>query len=161
MGFAGAAVSGEFVPGAGWTAGWRIAASGTGLWERGFALVGTVVVFHQAEMAEYADWQVEVAHSAPAGILVSEGVVFLADGSRALVGIGRAMSYARLVAELERYDAYRNAPPAGCGSAARGPRSRWQGSCAGPSLGRPPAGAVGLRPGRAPRGPGSGGGRLP
>ncbi|MEV3973532.1 hypothetical protein AB0K68_36320 [Streptomyces sp. NPDC050698] len=45
--------------------------------------------------------------------------------------------YARLVAELERYDAYRNAPPAGRGNAARAPRSHWQEAYAGPSLDRP------------------------
>ncbi|MFI5681918.1 hypothetical protein [Streptomyces cellulosae] len=42
--------------------------------------------------------------------------------------------YARLVAKLERYDAYRNAPPSGRGNAARASRSHWQETYAGPSL---------------------------
>ncbi|MEU9107356.1 hypothetical protein AB0D54_24000 [Streptomyces xanthophaeus] len=33
--------------------------------------------------------------------------------------------YARQVATLERYDAYRNAPASGRGNAARAPRSHW------------------------------------
>jgi hypothetical protein len=52
------------------------------------------------------------------------------------VEIDRTMSYARLVAKLERYDAYRNAPPSGRGNAARTPRSHWQETYAGPSLER-------------------------
>ncbi|MFE4888223.1 hypothetical protein [Streptomyces sp. NPDC056701] len=47
------------------------------------------------------------------------------------------MSYARLVAKLERYEAYRNAPASGRGNAARAPRSHWQETYAGPSLDRP------------------------
>lgn len=47
------------------------------------------------------------------------------------------MSYARLLAKLERYDPYRNAPPSGHGNAARAPRSHRQETYAGPSLDRP------------------------
>ncbi|MFJ3963232.1 hypothetical protein [Streptomyces sp. NPDC090036] len=41
------------------------------------------------------------------------------------------------MAKLERYDAYRNAPASGRGTAARAPRSHWQETYAGPSLERP------------------------
>ncbi|MFF8918989.1 replication-relaxation family protein [Streptomyces sp. NPDC015032] len=135
-GLAEAAASGELAPTAGRTTGKRIAAK-TGLREHGLALVDTVVAFHQAEVADCADWQVEVAHPTPAGSLVPDGVVLLADGASAFVEIDRTMSYARLVAKLERYDAYRNAPPSGRGNAARAPRSHWQETYAGPSLERP------------------------
>ncbi|WP_405691332.1 replication-relaxation family protein [Streptomyces sp. NBC_00057] len=135
-GLAEAAASGELAPTAGRTTGKRTA-SKTGLREHGLALVDTVVVFHQAEAADHADWQVEVAHPTPAGSLVPDGVVLLADGSSAFVEIDRTMSYARLVAKLERYDPYRNAPPSGRGNAARAPRSHWQETYAGPSLDRP------------------------
>ncbi|MFJ9668776.1 replication-relaxation family protein [Streptomyces sp. NPDC101219] len=135
-GLAEAAASGELAPRAGRNTGKRIAASKTGLREHGLALVDTVVAFHQAEVADCADWQVEVAHPTPAGNLVPDAVVLLADGSSAFVEIDRTMSYARLVAKLERYDAYRNAPPSGRGNAARAPRSHWQETYAGPSLDR-------------------------
>ncbi len=62
-------------------------------------------VGHHARAADYTDWQVEVAHPTPAGSLVSDGVVLLHDGSHAFVEIDRTMSYARLLAKLERYDA--------------------------------------------------------
>lgn len=136
-GLAEAAASGELAPTAGRTTGKRIAASKTGLREHGLALVDAVVAFHQAEVADCADWQVEVAHPTPAGNLVPDGVVLLAGGSSAFVEIDRTMSYARLLAKLERYDAYRNAPPSGRGNAARAPRSHWQETYAGPSLDRP------------------------
>jgi hypothetical protein len=136
-GLAEAAASGELAPTAGRTTGKRIAASKTGLREHGLALVDTVIAFHRAEMADHADWQVEVAHPTPAGNLVPDGVVLLADGSSAFVEIDRTMSYARLVAKLERYDAYRNAPTSGRGNAARAPRSHWQETYAGPYLDRP------------------------
>lgn len=135
-GLAEAAASGELAPRAGQATGKR-AASKTGLRQHGLALVDTVIAFHQAEMADHADWQVEVAHPTPAGNLVPDGVVLLADGSSAFVEIDRTMSYARLVAKLERYDAYRNAPPSGRGNAARAPRSHWQETYAGPSMDRP------------------------
>ncbi|MGI5451447.1 replication-relaxation family protein [Streptomyces sp. CA-243310] len=136
-GLAEAAASGELAPTVGRTTGKRIAASKTGLREHGLALVDTVVAFHQAEIADHADWRVEVAHPTPAGTLVPDGVVLLADGANAFVEIDRTMSYARLVAKLERYDAYRNAPASGRGNAARAPRSHWQETYAGPSLERP------------------------
>ncbi|WP_406003451.1 replication-relaxation family protein [Streptomyces sp. NBC_00829] len=135
-GLAEAAASGELAPTVGRTTG-RRAASKTGLREHGLALVDTVVAFDQAEVADHADWRVEVAHPTPAGNLVPDGVVLLADGSSAFLEIDRTMSYARLVAKLERYDAYRNAPAAGRGNAARAPRSHWQETYAGPSLERP------------------------
>ncbi|MCG7525159.1 replication-relaxation family protein [Streptomyces sp. OfavH-34-F] len=136
-GLAEAAASGELAPTTGRTTGKRIAASKTGLREHGLALVDTVVAFHQAEMADHADWRVEVAHPTPAGNLVPDAVALLANGSSAFVEIDRTMSYARLLAKLERYDAYRNAPPSGRGNAARAPRSHWQETYAGPSLERP------------------------
>lgn len=64
---------------------------------RGRALVDPVVAFHEAEVADHVDWQVEVAHPTPAGNLVLDAVVLLADGSSAFVEIDRTMSYARLV----------------------------------------------------------------
>ncbi|ALM43516.1 mucin (plasmid) [Streptomyces sp. FR-008] len=136
-GLAEAAASGELAPTTGRTTGKRIAASKTGLREHGLALVDTVIAFHQAEMADHADWRVEVAHPTPAGNLVPDAVVLLADGSSAFVEIDRTMSYARLLAKLERYDAYRGAPTSGRGNAARAPRSHWQETYAGPSLERP------------------------
>ncbi|MGY3676722.1 replication-relaxation family protein [Streptomyces sp. TE33382] len=135
-GFAEAAASGELAPTTGRTTGKRIAASKTGLREHGFALVDTVVAFHRAGAADFADWRVEGAHPTPAGNLVPDGVVLLADGASASVEIDRTMSYARLVAKLERYDTYRNAPASGRGNAARVPRSHWQETYAGPSLQR-------------------------
>ncbi|MEU1558529.1 replication-relaxation family protein [Streptomyces scabiei] len=136
-GLAEAAASGELAPTSSRTTGKRIAASKTGLREHGLALVDAVIAFHQAELADHADWQVEVAHPTPAGNLVPDAVVLLADGSSAFMEIDRTMSYARLLAKLERYDAYRNAPPSGRGNAARAPRSHWQETYAGPSLDRP------------------------
>ncbi|GGU67764.1 replication-relaxation family protein [Streptomyces daghestanicus] len=135
-GLAEAAASGELVPTAGRATGKRIAASKTGLREHGLALVDTVIAFHQAEIAHHTDWQVEVAHPTPAGNLVPDAVTLLADGSSAFVEIDRTMSYARLLAKLERYDAYRNAPPSGRGNAARAPRNHWQETYAGPHLDR-------------------------
>ncbi|MFE5563135.1 replication-relaxation family protein [Streptomyces sp. NPDC056544] len=135
-GLAEAAASGELAPTVGRTTG-RRAAGKTGLREHGLALVDTVVAFHQAQVADHTDWQVEVAHPTPAGTLVPDGVVLLASGASAFVEIDRTMSYARLVAKLERYDAYRNAPASGRGNAARAPRSHWQETYAGPSLERP------------------------
>ncbi len=88
-------------------------------------------------MADHADWRVQVPHPTPAGNLLPDGVVLLADGSSAFVEIDRTMSYAGLLAKLERYDAYRGAPASGRGSAARAPRSHWQETYAGPSLERP------------------------
>ncbi|WP_225995143.1 replication-relaxation family protein [Streptomyces arboris] len=114
-----------------------MAASKTGLREHGLALVDTVIALHQAQLADHADWRVEAPHPTPAGNLLPDGVVLLADGSSAFVEIDRTMSYARLIAKLERYDAYRGAPAAGRGNATRPPRSHWQENYAGPSLDRP------------------------
>ncbi|GAA3759123.1 replication-relaxation family protein [Streptomyces tremellae] len=136
-GLAEASASGELTSPVGRTTGKRIAASKTGLREHGLALVDTVIAFHQAEAADHADWRVEVPHPTPAGNLVPDGVVLLADGSSAFVEIDRTMSYAGLLAKLERYDAYRGAPASGRGNAARAPRSHWQETYAGPSLERP------------------------
>lgn len=136
-GLAEAAASGELASPVGRTTGKRIAASKTGLREHGLALVDTVIAFHHAGVADHADWRVEVAHPTPAGNLVPDAVVLLADGSSAFVEIDRTMSYARLLAKLERYDAYRNAPASGRGNAARPPRSHWQETYAGPDLERP------------------------
>lgn len=99
-------------------------------------MVDTVIAFHWAGAADFADWRVEGAYPTPAGNLIPDGVVLLADGTSAFVEIDRTMSYARLIAKLERYDAYRGAPSAGRGNAARPPRSHWQENYAGPSLER-------------------------
>lgn len=135
-GLAEAAASGELAPTTGRTTGKRVAASKTGLREHGLALVDTVIAFHQAELAHHADWRVEVAHPTPAGNLIPDAVVLLAKGSSAFVEIDRTMSYARLIAKLERYEAYRSAPASGRGNAARTPRSHWQETYAGPHLDR-------------------------
>lgn len=42
-----------------------------------------------------------------------------------------------MVAKLERYHAYRNAPASGRANAALAPHSRWQETYAGPSMDRP------------------------
>ncbi|WP_327380580.1 hypothetical protein [Streptomyces sp. NBC_01207] len=63
-------------------------------------------------------------------------MVLLASGASAFLEIDRMMSYARRVAKLERYDAHRNALAAGCGNAARAPRSHWQETYVEPSLER-------------------------
>jgi hypothetical protein len=47
------------------------------------------------------------------------------------------MSYARLLAKLDRYAAYRTPPPSGRGNAARAPRNHWQEHYAGHDLDRP------------------------
>ncbi|MFI6423367.1 replication-relaxation family protein [Streptomyces sp. NPDC050842] len=152
-GLAEATSSGELVPTASRTTGKR-AASKTDLREHGLALVDTTVAFHHAEAADRADWQVEVARPTPAGSLVPDAVVLLADGSSAFVEIDRTISYARLLAKLERYDAYRNASPSGSGE--RRPRSALplagdlRRTVAGATL---PAAAVRLRPRPAPRAP--------
>ncbi|QIB49570.1 replication-relaxation family protein [Streptomyces aureoverticillatus] len=134
-GLAEATASGELPPRSGRATGQRAAAK-TGLREHGLALVDTVLAFQRAQVAEYTDWQVEVAHPTPAGNLVPDGLVLLADGTHAFVEIDRTMSYAKLIAKLERYDAYRNTPPSGRGNAARAPRSHWQETYSGPYLER-------------------------
>ncbi|MFB7032652.1 MULTISPECIES: replication-relaxation family protein [unclassified Streptomyces] len=134
---ASASASGELASPVGRTTGKRIAAGKTGLREHGLALVDTVIAFHRAQVADHAGWRGEVAHPTPAGSLVPDGVVLLDDGTSAFVEIDRAMSYARLIDELERYDVYRSAPASGRGNAARAPRSHWQEVYVGPSLERP------------------------
>ncbi|MGJ5899321.1 replication-relaxation family protein [Streptomyces niveiscabiei] len=130
-----AAASGELPPRSGRATGHKAAAK-TGLREHGLALVDTVLAFQRDGTAEWTDWQVELAHPTPAGTLVPDGLVLLADGSHAFVEIDRTMSYAKLLAKLERYDAYRNAPPTGRGNAARTSRSHWQETYGGPHLER-------------------------
>ncbi|MET8578898.1 replication-relaxation family protein [Streptomyces sp. NPDC005012] len=112
----------------------RIASSKTGLREHGLARVDTVIAFHQAQMADPARWRVEATHPTPAGNLLPDAVALLADGSSAFVEIDRTMSYAGLLAKLERYDTYRGAPPSRRGNAARPSRSHWQEANAGPYL---------------------------
>ncbi|MEU3838097.1 replication-relaxation family protein [Streptomyces microflavus] len=136
-GLAEAAASGELAPITSRTTGKRIVASKTGFREHGLALVDTVIAFHRAQLADHADWRVEVPHPTPAGNLLPDGVVLLNNGFSAFVEIDRTMSYARLIAKLERYDAYLGAPVAGRGNAARAPRSHWQETYAGPHLDRP------------------------
>ncbi|WP_432127642.1 hypothetical protein [Streptomyces sp. bgisy082] len=102
----------------------------------------------------------EAAHPTPAGNLVPDAVVLLANGSSVFVEIDRTTSYAGLLDKLERYDVYRSAPAAGRGNAARAPRSHWQEAYAGSSLERPfPPVLFVFAP--APRGPGHQGGRFP
>jgi hypothetical protein len=102
-----------------------------------FTWDGSLIGMGTTKNALQLPWQLEVAHPTPAGSLVPDGVVLLRDGRSAFVEIDRTMSYTRLVAKPERYDAYRNAPPSGRGNAARAPRSHWQETYAGPSLERP------------------------
>lgn len=135
-GLAEVAASGELPPKAGRATG-QCAAAKTGLREHALALVDTVIAFHHAGAAYQADWQVEVARPTPAGSLGPDGVGLLNNGSHAFVEIDRTMSYARLLAKLERYDAYRHVLASGRGNAARTPRSHWQETYAGPSLERP------------------------
>jgi hypothetical protein len=161
-GLAEAAASGELAPATGRTTGKRVAASKTGLREHGLALVDTVIAFHQAETADPADWRVEATHPTPAGNLLPDAVALMADGSSAFVEIDRTMSYAGLLAKLERYDTYRGAPPSGRGNAARTPRSHWQETYAGP-FHEPAlsAAAIRLRTRPTPRRTGDEGSRLP
>ncbi|SEG85294.1 Replication-relaxation [Actinacidiphila yanglinensis] len=115
----------------------RKAAAKTGLREHGLALVDTVLAFHRSGAADAGDWQVEAAHPTPAGPLIPDAVVLLATGGFAFVELDRGtMSYARLLAKLDRYAAYRSAPPSGRGNAARAPRSHWQEHYAGHALER-------------------------
>lgn len=123
--------------GAGRTTG-RKAAAKTGLREHGLALVDTVLAFHRSGAADAGDWQLEAAHPTPAGPLIPDAVVLLASGAFAFVELDRGtMSYARLLAKLDRYAAYRTAPPSGRGNAARAPRNHWQEHYAGPYFERP------------------------
>jgi hypothetical protein len=102
------------------TTGKKAASAKTGLREHGLALVDTVLAFHQADMADAGDWQLEAGHPTPAGQLIPDAVVLLASGTFAFVELDRAtMSYARLLAKLDTYAAYRTAPPTGRGNAAR------------------------------------------
>ncbi|MEV5381048.1 replication-relaxation family protein [Streptomyces nondiastaticus] len=135
-GLAEVAASGELPPKAGRATGQRAAAK-TGLREHTLTLVDTVIAFHHAGAADQADWQVEVARPTAAGSLGPDGVGLLNNGSHAFVEIDRTMSYACLLAKLERYDAYRHVLASGRGNAARTPRSHWQETYAGPSLERP------------------------
>ena len=87
--------------------------------------------------ADAGDWQIEPAHPTPAGPLIPDAVVLLASGRFAFVELDRGtMSYARVLAKLERYATYRTAPPSGRSNAARAPRSHWQEHYAGPDLQR-------------------------
>ncbi|MCI0385821.1 replication-relaxation family protein [Streptomyces sp. CNQ085] len=88
-GLAEAAASGELAPTTGRTTDKRVAASKTGLREHALAVVDTVVAFQQAEVADHADWHLEVTHLTPAGPLIPDAVVLLADGSTAFVEIDR------------------------------------------------------------------------
>ncbi|MDH6493564.1 hypothetical protein [Streptomyces sp. SAI-127] len=112
------------------------------------------------QKVEAADPTGDIYTTSSPTTLVSDGVVLLADGSSVFVEIGRTLSYARPVAKLERYDAYRTAPASGRGNAARAPCSHWQETDAGPLLGWsfPPVLFV-FAP--APRGPGHPGSGIP
>nr|WP_158102534.1 replication-relaxation family protein [Streptomyces africanus] len=103
-GLAEAAASGELTPRAGQTTGKR-AASKTGLRGHGLALGDTAIAFHQAEATDHADWQVEVAHPPRPGTWCPTAWCSWPTAP-AFVEIDHTMSYAHLVAKLERYDAY-------------------------------------------------------
>ena len=125
-GLAEATASGLLPPSTGRTTG-RKAAAKTGLREHALALVDTALALHHTGDADHSDWQIEAAHPTPAGALVADAVVLLASGWHAFVELDRATtSYARLLAKLDRYDAYRTAPPTGRGSAARASRNHGQ-----------------------------------
>ncbi|GAA2433385.1 replication-relaxation family protein [Streptomyces macrosporus] len=133
-GLAEAAASGALPLAAGSRTAARRAAAKTGLREHALAVVDTAIAFHQTHVADAGDWHLEIAHPTSAGTLVPDAVVLLADGRTAFVEVDRGtMSYARLTAKLERYDAYRTAPPTGRGTAVRTPRRPWEerygGSC--------------------------------
>jgi hypothetical protein len=124
--------------GTGRTTGRRSASAKTGLREHGLALVDTILAFHTAGAADAGDWHLEAAHPTPAGTLIPDAVVLLASGRFAFLELDRGtMSYARLLAKLDTYAAYRTAPPSGRGNAARAPRSHWQDHYAGPYLEQP------------------------
>ena len=54
-------------------------------------------------------------------------MVLLASSAFAFVELDRGpMPYARLLAKVDRYAAYRAAPPSGRDNAARAPRNHWQ-----------------------------------
>ncbi|SEG85506.1 hypothetical protein SAMN05216223_11680 [Actinacidiphila yanglinensis] len=62
-------------------------------------------------------------------------MALLAFGAFAFVEVDRGtMSYARLLAKVDRYAAYRTAPPPGRGNAARAARNHWQEHYAGHAL---------------------------
>ncbi|MFD0396195.1 replication-relaxation family protein [Streptomyces nogalater] len=154
-GLAEAAASGELASPVGRTTGKRIAASKTGLREHGLALVDTVIAFHQAEVADHADWQVEVAHPTPAGNLVPDGVVLLADGSSAFVEIDRTTSYPACLPSWSATTptaTHRRPGTATPPAPAQPLAGDLRRAVAGAAL---PAAAVRLRPGQAPRGPGN------
>jgi hypothetical protein len=103
----------------------RKAAARTGLREHGLALVDAAVAFQRAGAADAGDWQLEPAHPTPAGPLIPDAVVLLATGRFAFVEVDRGtMSYARLLAKLDRYAAYRSAPSSG--RTARASRPHWE-----------------------------------
>jgi hypothetical protein len=105
--------------------------------EHGLALVDVVLAFHAAAAADAGDWQIEAAHPTPAGPLIPDAVVLLATGRFAFVELDRGtMFYARLLAKVDRYAAYRAAPPTGRGNAARALRSHLQKHYAGHDLDR-------------------------
>ncbi|MEC3997035.1 replication-relaxation family protein [Actinacidiphila sp. DG2A-62] len=113
------------------------ASAKTGLRERGLAVVDTVLAFHSADAADAGDWQREAAHPTPAGPLIPGAVVLLATGRCAFVELDRGtMSNAHLSAKVDRYAAYRTAPPSGRGNAAPAPSNHWQEHYAGHDLER-------------------------
>lgn len=104
----------------------RRRAAKTGLREHGVAVTDAACAFHRTGCAHWSDWRLEVAHPTPAGVLLPDAVVLLDSGRHAFLELDRTMSYARLVAKVGRYDAYRTTQPAGRGNAAHAPRTHWQ-----------------------------------
>jgi hypothetical protein len=82
-------------------------------------------------VADAGDRQLEAAHPTPAGPLIPDTLVLLASGAFAFVELDRGtMSYARVLAKVNRYAACRTAPPPGRGNTAAaarpGPPCEWE-----------------------------------
>ena len=162
-GLAEAAASGALPPGTGSRPAARRAAAKTGLREHALAVVDAAIAFHHTGVADVGDWHLEVAHPTPAGTLIPDAVVLLADGHTAFVEVDHGMlSHTRPTTKPARYAAYRTAPPA---------RPRHRRPHHTPPLTRDlrrrprrpvfPAGAGRLRPRAAPRRTGHPRGGLP
>ena len=61
----------------------RRAAAKTGLREHALAVVDAAIAFHHTGVADAGDWHLEAAHPTPAGTLIPDAVVLLADGHTA------------------------------------------------------------------------------
>ncbi|WP_424217792.1 replication-relaxation family protein (plasmid) [Streptomyces sp. BI20] len=124
-GLAEVRASGEAERREGRTTGQR-AAGRTGLRGHALAVTDTAIALHTAGHADHTDWRVEVAHPTPAGRLVADALVLLADGDHAFVEVERTTTNPAVLAKLDHYSAYLRAPATGRGSAAYTPRPPWQ-----------------------------------